>query len=324
MKLFLKDNLWVIILYIISFIALMFFYNKLGGFEQSIGYFIFLNSFLLICFLIYRYISNNQIYKKLSEKPKQFEDMLTIDPHSSLESAFSKTMQEYMRLYNSEINAMKNSQNEYKIMLNQWVHHMKTPISVISLLAENNNCNEDYQKILFQTKRIDYNLSQILTFLRMDDFASDMKIERTNLKEITLEIVNELKEFFITQSVFPRVSVPTEITVNTDKKWIKSVIYQLINNAIKYSTKNKTVDIKAFMKQDRIIFEVFNEGVGIKKSDINRIFDLFFTGDNGRIYGESTGVGLYIVKKVIDMLGHEIEVQSKQGEYAKFYIYFKL
>ncbi|MEW9094711.1 MAG: sensor histidine kinase [Clostridiaceae bacterium] len=323
MKLFLKDNLPIIILYIINFIILVFFYNKLGGFEQSMGYFVFLSLFLLICFLIYRYISNSEIYKKLSQKPKNFEDIITIDAHSPLEEAFFETMQEYMRLYNKKINSMENSQKEYKIMLNNWVHQIKTPVSVINLLVQNNYENEVFQKVLLETKRIDYNLLQILTFLRIDDFEKDMKIERVNLKSIVLEVVNDLKEFFIGESVFPKVSISQDLRVNTDKKWIKYAIYQIINNGIKYSTKGKNVYINAFEEKGMIVLEILNEGIGIKKSDINRIFDLFFTGDNGRIFGESTGVGLYIVKKILDILEHKITVKSQPGERTAFYIYFK-
>ncbi|MCB2314029.1 sensor histidine kinase [Clostridium tagluense] len=253
MKLFLKDIMGFVILYIVSFIALVFLYKKLDGFEQNMGYFIFLSSFLLFCFLIYRYISNRQLYRKLSEKPEHIEDMLTQDTHSELEKAFSKNMQEYMKLYNSEINSLENAQKEYKIMLNQWVHQMKTPISVINLLAENNMDNTDFQKVIFQTQRLDYDLLQILTFLRMDDFAKDMKIENINLKETVLQVVNELKEFFIIQSVFPKVSIPTELIINTDKKWLKYAIYQIINNAIKYSDKNKIVNINSYVEKDIMI-----------------------------------------------------------------------
>lgn len=323
MKLFLKDIMGFVILYIVSFIALVFLYKKLDGFQQNMGYFIFLSSFLLFCFLLYRYISNKQFYRKLSQKPEHIEDMLTQDAHSELEKAFSKNMQEYMKLYNSEINSLKNTQKEYKIMLNQWVHQMKTPISVINLLAENNADNTDFQKVIFQTQKLDYDLLQILTFLRMDDFAKDMKIENVNLKETILEVVNELKEFFIIQSVFPKVSIPTELIINTDKKWIKYAIYQIINNAIKYSKKNKVISINSYVEKDMIILEITNKGVGIKKSDINRVFDLFFTGDNGRTFGESTGVGLYIVKKIMDLLGHDIYVKSQPGEQTTFYINFK-
>ncbi|WP_034867793.1 sensor histidine kinase [Clostridium lundense] len=323
MKLFLKDNLGIIILYIINFTALVFFYNKLGGFEENMAYFVFLSLFFLMCFLVYKYILNKQIYEKLSEKPEGIEDMLTIDPHSPLEEAFFKTMQEYMKLHNKDMNSMKNSQKEYKVMLNNWVHQMKTPVSVINLLAQNNYDNDDFQKVVLETRRIDYNLSQILTFLRIDDFANDMKIEKVNLKAVVLEVINELKEFFIAQSVFPKLSIPQDLSINTDKKWIKYAIYQIINNAIKYSEKNKTVYINGFVEEDMVVLEIRNKGIGIKKSDINRIFDLFFTGDNGRIFGESTGVGLYIVKKILDILDHKINVKSEPGEETAFYIYFK-
>lgn len=324
MKLFFKDSLGIIALYSISFIALVISYNALGGFEENLGYFIFLNSFLLICFLVYRYISNHEIYKKLSEKPKQFQDIITFEPHSYLEDAFYKTMKEYMKLYDKEMNLRENSQKEYKIMLNQWIHQMKTPVSVINLIAQNNVYNEEFDNVLLQTKRIDYNLSQMLTFLRMEDFKNDMKIEKVALKEVVLEVVNELKEYFIVNSVYPKVSMSDELRVNTDEKWIKAAIYQILSNAIKYSEKNKTISIRAWLEENKVVLEIENEGIGIKKSDIKRIFNLFFTGENGRNYGESTGVGLYIVKKVIDLLQHEIHVESEPEKLTKFYILFKL
>ena len=93
-------------------------------------------------------------------------------------------------------------------------------------------------------------------------------------------------------------------------KWLKLVIYQLITNAIKYSDKGHTVLVRAMKKENHVFLSVIDTGLGIEKAEIKSIFDLFYIGKNGRNTADSSGIGLYIAKKVIEYLGHVIEVES--------------
>lgn len=142
------------------------------------------------------------------------------------------------------------------------------------------------------------------------------------MRQIAKNNINELKSNFIEKNIFPKLYIDENLTVYSDYKWLSFVIYQLLTNAIKYSDNGKSVFIKAYSENKKIILSIEDEGCGITKEDIPRIFDLFFTGQNGQLYGESSGLGLYMVKQILDYLGHLIEVESDTKNGSKFKIIF--
>lgn len=322
MKLFIKEHLWIICLYLISFIGLTGLYNALGGFEQGIGYFIFLNIFLLACFLVYRYMSLKPLLRKLSVQPDKLDELLILEPRSSLEEAFARTMMQHRMLFTREINQLQRTHEDYKLLLNEWVHQMKTPVSVISLLSQRNEEHPDFQKVRIESQRLEHYLSQLLTYIRLDDYQKDFKIEKLLLNQTMKEIVNELKPYFIARSVYPKVFIPDDWTVYSDKKWLKSALYQIMNNAVKYSRRGKSVQITAMSTDDGIHLTITNEGIGIPKSDLRSVFDKFYTGETGREQGESSGLGLYIARQITERLGHPIQVTSEPGKETSFTISF--
>ncbi|WP_227011581.1 sensor histidine kinase [Paenibacillus lutimineralis] len=324
MKLFIKDHLSIVILYIVTFLGLFLLYDWLDGFEvDGKVYFVFVSLVLLLLFLLYRYFTHRKVYRQLSSRPTKPEDMLIQNPHSVLEEAYAQSMYANLQLYHSQMNHLKNRQQEYQTMLGHWVHQIKTPVSVISMLTQMNEGNEDFAKIQASVNKINYNLSQILTYLRTEDFAADLKIEQVPLRNAMSEVINDLKDFFISSSVYPSVSIEGDLSVYTDRKWLKIMLYQVMNNAIKYSEPDKNVQMAAKIAEDAVVLSITNEGAGIEPSDLYRVFDLFFTGENGRRFGESTGMGLYLVKKIADMLQHEYKLESIVDGATTFYLYFK-
>ncbi|MGE7932524.1 sensor histidine kinase [Viridibacillus arvi] len=323
MKLFLKDQLPIIILYCLTFIGLFLIYDWLGEMNNKKGYFIFLSLVLLFLFLLYQYFSHKNLYNQLSTKPEKLEDAIIPKPHCAMEEAYSELMYSYLKLHHYEMNRLTKRQREYQVMINNWVHQIKTPVSVISMLTQMNEGDPNFSKIKREVNKINYDLSQILTYLRTEDFSADLKIEKTSLRDLILEVTNDLKDFFISKSVFPNVSVNENLFVYTDEKWMKIILFQVINNAIKYSDEGERVHITVDMEGETTILKIMNKGIGIEQSDLNRVFDLFFTGENGRRNGESTGMGLYIVKKILDMLNHEYKIESTVNEKTTFSIYFK-
>jgi len=322
MKLFIKDQLPIIILYGLTFIGLFLLYDWLGEMNNKKGYFIFLCLVLLFLFLLYQYFSHKNLYKQLSTKPEKLEDAIIPKPYCAMEEAYSKSMYSYLQLHHYEMNRLTIRQKEYQVMINNWVHQIKTPVSVISMLTQMNEGDPNFSKVKREVNKINYDLSQILTYLRTEDFSADLKIEKTSLRDVIIEVTNDLKDFFISKSVYPIVSVNENLMVYTDEKWMKIVLYQVINNAIKYSDEGERVHIAVEMEGETAILKITNKGMGIEQSDLNRVFDLFFTGENGRRNGESTGMGLYIVKKILDMLNHEYKIDSTVNEKTTFSIYF--
>ncbi|PNB76914.1 hypothetical protein C1X30_31225, partial [Pseudomonas sp. FW305-BF6] len=96
------------------------------------------------------------------------------------------------------------------------------------------------------------------------------------------------------------------------------VIEQLITNGIKYSKgKGKYLTVSGYKTENHIVLEVVDEGIGIQPKDIRRVFQPFFTGENGRILGESTGMGLYLAKKICENLNHKISIQFEVNRGTK-------
>lgn len=144
------------------------------------------------------------------------------------------------------------------------------------------------------------------------------------MKNLVRDVVNEEKKIFIKNRIVPRVDIDESIEIYSDVKWLKFVLGQLIINGVKYSrNKRKELIIKALKSEKEIKLSVIDEGIGVPIKDIKRVFDPFFTGENGRRYGESTGMGLYIAKQVCNNLGHKIEIESTVNVGTKMTIKFK-
>lgn len=114
-----------------------------------------------------------------------------------------------------------------------------------------------------------------------------------------------------------------EKQVLSDSKWLEFIINQIVSNSIKYCRDDhRQIGFKIIDNQNTIALEIIDNGIGIKKSDLPYVFNKSFTGENGRIVGSATGMGLYIVKELCDKLGHQIKIESKVGKYTKVTIYF--
>ena len=146
----------------------------------------------------------------------------------------------------------------------------------------------------------------------LEKFEEDLQVEMVDLKSVVSAVVNEHKRLFITKRVFPQVDIEESLIVTTDSKWLKFIVGQFITNAVKYTFEpQKKVYIFAVEHESGIDLIVRDEGIGIPKSDLSRVTKAFFTGENGRKTGESTGMGLYLAHEVALKLGHELIIESE-------------
>ena len=115
-----------------------------------------------------------------------------------------------------------------------------------------------------------------------------------------------------------------DIKVLTDAKWLEFIVNQIVSNSMKYIRKDVDniirISVEESIKQIDLI--IYDNGIGIPEKDIRRVFEKTFTGENGRTTSKSTGMGLYIVKKLCEKLGHKITIKSKVNEYTKIIITF--
>jgi len=326
MKLFLKDNRGYIFIYLLS-LALTNMYSNIMGFIEigEIIYILMFNTFILVCFLAFKYYQNRQLYRVLKNGLASLNDVFLELGSSDLSQKISELLKEQNSLYEDEIQKSNKIHNEHLNFINQWVHQMKTPLSVIQLQLQDYEGEEKAAGIEEEVNKLNKGLNMAMYYARIDSFQKDFLVDLISLKKLVFDTVNEEKKVFIKNQIAPRVEIEPELEVYSDAKWLKFVIEQLIINGVKYSKgKGKELIIKAIKEKKEIKLSVIDEGVGIPSKDIKRVFDPFFTGENGRKFGESTGMGLYIAKEVCKHLGHEIEIKATVNEGTNVTITFKI
>ena len=180
-----------------------------------------------------------------------------------------------------------------------------------------------YKKILNTLDKLDNYIDQILYFVRSENAEKDYLIKEIELQKIIKDVALKNKDDLLENKVNLEVDIHNE-KVLTDSKWLEFVLNQIINNSIKYKKNNNEPIIKISVKdeKDKVYLTIWDNGIGIPKNDIKRVFDKSFTGENGRIMAKSTGMGLYIVKKLCDKLGHKIIIESEIHKYTKITIIF--
>ena len=234
-----------------------------------------------------------------------------------------EVLKECNRNMHEHVNFYKNLQKEYREYIETWVHEIKTPISSSKLIIENSESKEK-NALSDEIRKIEEYINQALYYSRSTDVSKDYIVKEFEIKEAVQEAIRNNRHDFINK----RISVDIENVsgrVVTDIKWIKFIINQIIINSIKYS-KNSSGSLKVYTAEgkDNLILTIEDNGIGISKSDVGRVFDKGFTGENGRRYGKSTGIGLYLCKKLCEKLGLGISLESVEDEGTKVNLIFPI
>ena len=326
MKLFIRDHLSFVLLYVINFMFILLIIWLSGEYlsSQLLIYMLLLSLFILFIFLTIRYCRKSTVYKTLSISPSNLRNMKKrLQGTDLFTDSFIKHENQNYDQFLSEIENYKNKNSEWRTYIVQWVHQMKSPISSMRLALQNRKYNEENMQLLVELDQIDKQLNNILNLARLEAVYRDLKIEQINLSESINRIINQNKRLFIQNKVFPKVQIEnTTSTVLSDKKWLDFIIDQLIHNAIKFSNPTDQIIFNIKQIDNKLCLDISDTGIGIIKEDIPRIFDLYFTGKNGRSNNNSSGIGLYLVKQILEQLGHKIKVESEQSKGTKFTIYF--
>lgn len=324
MRLFMRERILLIIVQCLQFssIILIFWLDGFRNLHLAI-YVVFLSFFFLGIYLAYDYYRHRQFYKRLSEPLDTLDASLEEIEEAPLSMALNGLLKGQYNLFQQHIQEAERGQEEHLLFMDRWVHQMKTPLSVIELMAEDLD-EPDSSNMREETERMKTGLNTVLYMARLRTIEQDFHIKPVVLAQIVHEVNQENRRFYIRNQVYPQLKQEKEgITVQTDEKWLFFIISQLINNAVKYSAgKSNKIMISLYEKEQSAILEVTDFGIGIPDTDIKRIFNAFYTGESGRKYRESTGMGLYLIKKVADYLEHQIEIDTAVNEGTSFRIIF--
>lgn len=324
MKLFLREHVLLIFVQIVQFTTIIGIF-WLAGFRQvEIAlYSLFLGVFFLVCYLIYYYIRRRKVYKRLSVPVRTLDETMQELDDVAIAKALHQLLKTQYNIFQNQLMDMGKKQEEHMIFMDRWIHQMKTPLSVIELMAKDLE-EPDSSSFREETDRLKTGLNMVLYMARLRTIKQDFHIKKVNLLKLIQEVNQDNKRLFIRNNIYPEVKEEQAgIIVESDEKWLFFMITQFIHNAVKYSVKQSNkIMITIWKRVDQSVLEIKDFGVGIPKEDMKRIFDPFYTGVNGRNFRESTGVGLFLVKEVAEYLGHRLEVESEVGQGATFRIIF--
>lgn len=205
---------------------------------------------------------------------------------------------------------------EYYDYIQEWAHEIKTPIAAAALICGNNE-GEAFREISKQIEKINNCAEQVLYEARSNNTERDLLIRETDLYAVVNECIKENKQLFIASSI--KIDAALSGAVYTDEKWLGFVLKQILINSAQYAKSgNAAVKISAEILPDgKKKLSVWDNGIGILKSELPRVFDKGFTGSNGRRNKKSTGLGLYLCKKLCGVLCIDISAESEAGAYTR-------
>ncbi|WP_020061678.1 sensor histidine kinase [Bacillus sp. 123MFChir2] len=232
-------------------------------------------------------------------------------------------LKEISRDMHENVKNYREMQTDYREYIETWVHEIKTPIASTKLIIENNQ-NEVTTKIDSQMDRIEGFVEQVLYYSRSSDVSKDYIIKPINLDHVVRNVIKRNYRDFIHKRIKLDMKDIDE-TVYSDGKWIEFIINQIIGNSIKYSNnKEPMIRIYSIKKANSVILTIEDNGVGIIDKDISRVFEKGFTGENGRKFSKSTGMGLYLCEKLCTKLGLKISIESEVNKGTNVTLIFPL
>ena len=288
----------------------------------------FIIIFILVLAILIEYKKKKDYYNELIKNMEDLKEKYLISeiiktPNFIEGKILKDILQDTGKSMLENVNYYKNIQEDYKEYIELWIHEVKIPIATSKMIIENNK-NEVTKSIDEELDKVENYTEQALFYARSNAVEKDYIINKTNLKEIVNGAILKNKTTLLNEKVSIELSNLKDEEVYTDSKWAVFIINQIIQNAIKYSKKeNKKIEISSQEKNDKVILYIKDNGIGIKKGEITRVFERGFTGENGRIIGQkSTGIGLYLCKKLCDKLGLGIELNSEKDKGTEVRIIF--
>lgn len=323
---YLKSKIGVIFLNVIALITLIIFLFSVGNNFQVVKTIVIVWIVVLTIFITYEYKKRKAYFETLLkctdnlDKKYLISEVIDIPPF--IESIpYYYLLKKASKSMRDEINDEKTKLISYKEYIEQWVHEVKTPISLIKLLEENNRTTKS-SAVLMQLEEIDRYVEQALFYARSEDVEKDYLIKEISLEKCINSVVTKNKQGFILNGIDIEIK-NIDKNIYCDSKWLEFILNQIIVNSIKYrNNENPKVEIKSIDIKNGVQLIIEDNGIGIPQNEISRVFEKGFTGNKGRTNSKSTGIGLYLCKKLCGKLGLLITIESKENLYTKVIITF--
>ncbi|PNZ27267.1 two-component sensor histidine kinase BceS [Staphylococcus petrasii] len=320
--LFLKTRSnWIFWLVFLHLILLGIAYIDYDIAIRSVAYIVLLNLGLTCIFLVFTFLKEVKIYQHLHNN-KEIEEI----KHKELaENPFQQEMVDYLyrKLTNQKEKVVEQQlhiQNTEQ-SLTEFVHDIKTPVTAMKLLIDQEEDVEHKKALLYEWARINELLDKQLYLTRLESKNKDMYFELVPLKRLVIDEIQLTRHISQAKGIGYDLNFDITPEVYTDVKWCRMMIRQILSNSLKYS-QNQDIVIRSFNREGYVALEIKDFGRGISHKDLPRIFERGFTSTANRNETTSSGIGLYLVDSVKQQLGIDVEVTSTVGEGTTFVLTF--
>ena len=259
---------------------------------------------------------------QLEELEKKYLITELVNPPEFLEGQIlCDALYEIDKSMQEKIHANEKTQKEFREYIELWIHEIKVPISSLSLM--NYNRDRDFEAQKKQIQKLSFYVEQILYLSRADNSQKDYLLKEAALESIVNKVIVNHKELLIGHAIAVEKENLSH-TIVTDAKWLEFILGQIVNNSIKYrkDSSGGKISFSVRTEPEMTVLVIEDHGIGVSREDLPRVFDKTFTGHNGRKVEGTTGMGLYICKKLCDKLGHAIWMESEEGRYTKVFLGF--
>jgi signal transduction histidine kinase len=179
----------------------------------------------------------------------------------------------------------------------------------------------DANSLREEIAKIENYVDQALYYAKLDSFNQDYDIHNCDMIRISKEIVKTHSKTFFSKKI--RIDIQADsLEVQSDPKWLQFIVNQILTNSLKYTEHGGEITVSAFETSQEKQLMIRDSGIGISQKDLPRIFNRGFTGETGRTYMKSTGMGLYLAQQLSNKLGHYITCTSEVGVYTQFIVHF--
>ena len=311
---YLKDKLPALMINLLGMLALALFLMANGNGLQIILFILAVWLLVLVLCMLSFYYSRKKYLNRLLDMAEQLEERYLLPevmevPERADDQVFYQLMKMTEKSMLERIGGIQRERKEYKEYIEQWIHEVKTPITAMKLIYENNP-GPFTRDLMTELENVNRFTEQALYFARSEHAEKDYSVREIRLSDVVHEAIAGNK-YLLRQNHVAITVEDMDDVVYTDDKWVRFILDQLISNAVKYRTDQPVLHFCTRKENDRVLLSVEDNGIGIPPGDLPRIFENGFTGENGRRIHSSTGIGLYLCRCLCDKLGIRISASSK-------------
>ena len=290
---------------------------------------------LLFLFILFCIIMVSNIFRSLTNSVISLDKATRLIAEGDLEKEIRIKGSNEITSLSSSLNAMRLSLQDAQLRRSRFImgisHDLRTPVAVIKgyteALSDGVIENDSMKKKAFEIisakiSQLEDMIDDLINFMKLDTGEWRQNLKANNFTHFLQDFVQSyaFNAEVLHKNLTASIDLPQKLMVYYDEKLVLRVFENLVSNAIRYTKENGLIDIKAYLSnEDTIVVAVKDNGIGIAEDELPYIFDHFYRGSNSR-REEGSGLGLSVVKNIIDSHGWEIQVSSEKGKGSEFRI----